>query len=453
MNRRVLILGSSHVGASLAGELVDQGCEVTVVCDQQASLQKLQQLLDIRTVFGNPSYPDILRLARADNMAVLIAVTPVDEVNMLACQVAYSLFKVPLKIARIRSRHYFYRNELFGNDNLPVDIFLDPERAVAHNLLHLINFVGVSSAFSFPDVGLVLLTVKIPSTGSWVEKSWQAFQKVVAEHMGMALAIQRAQRYINVMPSTLLQPQDACYIMVTEDAVCNLLLALDMQSKDKIRKVIIAGGGGVGEALAEHLIQAHCHVKIIDHDAELCQRLATHIPDATVLIGDASGRKLLFQENVEAVDAFIALTSDDEDNIISALQAKYLGAKHVLSLVNNSEYMEIFANSDVDVFVPPQQMTISEVLTIIRPDFVKQVFTLSRGKSEVLCCELLEGKAKRILGQSISALHLPDGVVFAGLYRGGTHCFDSRVELTYGDCVVFLLQDKHAYGAIALWFS
>jgi len=453
MNRRVLILGSSHVGASLAGELVEQGCEVTVVCDQQPSLKKLQHQLDIRTVLGNPSYPDILRVARADKMDVLIAVTPTDEVNMLACQVAYSLFQVPLKIARIRSRHYFYRNELFGNDNLPVDIFLDPERAVAHNLFRLMNYIGASSAFPFPDIQLVLLTVKIPSTGRWLQKPWQAFQEAVAEHTGLALAIQRDHHYIHVTPRTELQLQDECYIMVAEDSVCNLLIALGMQSKDTIRKVIIAGGGGVGEALAEHLTQAHCNVKIIDHNAVLCQRLASHIPDATVLIGDASERKLLFQENVEAVDAFIALTSDDEDNIISALQAKYLGARHVLSLVNNSEYMEIFTNSNVDVFIPPQQMTISDVLTIIRPDFVKQVFTLSRGLSEVVCCELLEGKAKRIVGKPVSVLHLPDGVVFAGLYRAGVHYFSTSVELTYGDCVVFLLQDKRAFGAISLWFS
>jgi len=275
----------------------------------------------------------------------------------------------------------------------------------------------------------------------------------VAEHSGLALAVQRNQHYIHIAPRTELQSQDECYIMVAEDSACPLLGALGLQSHDAIRKVIIAGGGAVGEALAEQLTQARCNVKIIDHNAVLCEHLAAHIPDATVLIGDASERKLLFQENVEAVDAFISLTSDDEDNIISALQAKYLGAKHVLSLVNNSEYMEIFANSDVDVFIPPQQMTISDVLTIIRPDFVKQVFTLARGLSEVVCCELIEGKAKRIVGKSVSLLHLPDGVIFAGLYRGTTHYFSHSVELTYGDCVVFLLQDKRAFGAISLWFS
>jgi len=170
--------------------------------------------------------------------------------------------------------------------------------------------------------------------------------------------------------------------------------------------------------------------------------------DVTVLQGDASERELLFQENVEGIDVFCALTSDDEDNIISSLQAKYLGAKNALSLVNNSEYMEIFAKSNIDAFVSPQQSSISHVLTLIRPIHVTQVYTLSRGVSEIMSFEIMPEKATGIVGKNLSTIKFPEGVVFCALHRDGDIIFKKDVLLAVEDSLVFFLQDKNMFATL-----
>ena len=449
---RILILGSSRIGASLACELVDQGNDVTVVCDDIESLKNMQQQLDIRTVSGSPSYPDVLRSARADNMDAIIAVTTSDEVNMIACQVAYSLFKIPIKIARIRSPHYFIRNDLFGNENLPIDIFLDPENTVANNILGLIQNIGATGIFPFDEIKLSLVLVKVTKMSRLCGKVWHKFIDEITSLGANAVAVQRNNRYLRLRRDLKLVEHDEIYIASPQNLIRQLLIEFGFNKEEKVSKVIIAGGGGVGSILAKKLLKQSCNVKIIDHDKETCSLLAEDLRAATVLQGDASERELLFQENVEGVDIFCALTSDDEDNIISSLQAKYLGAKHALSLINNSEYMEIFASSDVDVFVPPQQSSISQILTLIRGVQVSQVYTLSRGVSEVVSFEVMPEMAMALVGKSVSAIGLPEGVVFCALCRGDDVFFGKDVVIATEDSLVFLLQDKNKFPALDALF-
>jgi len=450
---RILILGSSRVGDSLACELVDQGCDVTVVCDDIKSLKNMQQQLDIRTVGGSPSYPDVLRSARADQMDVIIAATVSDEVNMIACQVAYSLFKVPVKMARIRSDHYFIKNELFGNENLPIDVFLNPEDAVASSVLRLIQNIGATGVFPFDDMKLSLVLVKVTKDSSLSGRVWHKVTTEIEKLNSNAVAVQRNNKYLRLRRDFKLLEHDEIYIISPQKLVQSLLLKFGFSRVGKVSRVIIAGGGGVGAIVAKKMLKISKNIKVIDHDKEVCSQLSRDLRDVTVLQGDASERELLFQENVEGIDVFCALTSDDEDNIISSLQAKYLGAKHALSLVNNSEYMEIFAKSNIDAFVSPQQSSISHVLTLIQPIHVTQVYTLSRGVSEIMSFEIMPEKATGIVGKNLSTIKFPEGVVFCALYRDGDIIFKKDVLLDVEDSLLFFLQDKNMFSTLNSLFE
>lgn len=451
---KILILGSSKVGRSLACELVDEGHDVTVVGEDRSALKNMQQTMDIRTIVGRPSYPDILRSARADKTDIMIAVTDSDEVNMIACQAAYSLFQVPLKIAKIRSQHYLARNELFGNENLPVDIFLSPEILVAKSIFELITHSGCAGIYRFKEEKTKLITLKITDESYVCYKSWGKLVTILDSVNAKPVALMRQGKYIGLRSNIKIQNYDEVFIYVKDDDSQKMLELLELQKpRFKIKKIIIAGGGGVGACLSKLLIDYGCNVKIIDHDPMVCSHLAASISKATVLEGDASERNLLFQENVEGVDVFCALTSDDEDNIISSLQAKYLGARRVLSLVNNTEYMEIFSRSDLDVFVPPQQITISQILTYIRQSFVSQVYTLCRGVSEAVSLQVLPNRARGIVGISPAKIKFPKSVVFVGLYRNQNLLMSEEDTVQLGDSLLFFLHNKNSFTELAVMFD
>ncbi|MEE3003678.1 MAG: Trk system potassium transporter TrkA [Pseudomonadota bacterium] len=450
---KILILGSSKVAQSLACELVDEGNDVTVVSEDAAVLKNMQTLMDIRTVKGRASYPDILRSARADKMDIMIAVTESDEVNMIACQVAYSLFKVPLKIAKIRSPHYLIRHELFGNENLPIDIFLNPEVDVATSIFNIINNLGVSSLFQFTKQRLSLISINVNSNSMLFNMSWQKFQEKIIDLAAKPVAIMRKHKYLQLRSNLKLQQHDEVFLFVDNAILRQVLQRFELGTKKKVSRVIIAGGGGVGANLAKLLLQNNCNVKIIEHNKAVCASLASSMGKATVLEGDAAERDLLFQENVEGVDVFCALTSDDEDNIISSLQAKYLGAKNVIALVNNSEYMEIFSRSDVDVFVPPQQVSISNILTYIRKQSCTQAYSLCRGLSEAVCFEVLPDYARNLLGKDLKKITFPPGVICVALQRKDKLFFDLDITVQLHDSLLFFVADKNRYLELETMFD
>lgn len=450
---KVLILGSSRVGFSLANELVDEGHDVTVVSEDKVSLKNMQQLMDIRTISGRPSYPDVLRSARADKMDIMIAVTDSDEVNMISCQAGYSLFKIPLKIAKIRSQHYLTRNELFGNENLPVDIFLSPEGLVAKNIFAVLNHHAASGVFPFYEEKVSLVAIKITDKSSIYHAYWGGFLDKINGVGVKPIAIIRDNKYLVLKRNIKLRQYDEILLFIEDHDIKKFFSLLDpVAAKKKVKKVIIAGGGGVGSNLAKMLMEMSCNVKIIEHNPSVCANLSSQLSGVTILEGDASERNLLFQENVEGVDVFCALTSDDEDNIISSLQAKYLGAKRVVSLVNNSEYMEIFSRSDVDVFVPPQQLSISQILTDIRHECVQQVYTLFRGLSEVVSIKVLPGKAGKVVGLPVCKINFPEGVIFVLAVRGGVISYDEYQCIQEEDSLLFFIPNKKRFAELAEMF-
>lgn len=442
----IIIIGSTSIGVALAKELAEEGHEITVVSDDQDKLYSLQSILDIRTVCGNPSYPDVLKGAGAEDADIFIAVTDSDERNMIACQLAYSLFKVPLKIARIRSSHYFVEHELFNDQNLPIDICISPEQLVARHVYQLVHNPGLSGVYPFDNVNLVVM--RVTKETHFIAQHVGELQSLDIDFPYNLAAVMRGGRYLDLDTNPMLVKGDEVLMFVSNANIDCLISGLYKKDRADISKVIIVGGGGVGAAAAEFLDNSGVQVKVIDHDKKVCESLAMKFDNITILEGDASERALLLDENIESVDFFCALTCDDEDNIISSLKAKYLGAKNTLALINNNEYKDLFGKSEIDVLLSPQQSSISEILTAIRSKDINRTYSILNETSQ--CIEVSLGKfdLDHYVGRTLAEINIPGSFVFGAIARGNNVIFDEKAFLEENDKVILLVPDKKDFSCI-----
>tara|TARA_B110000459_G_scaffold198760_1_gene244232 strand:- start:713 stop:2077 length:1365 start_codon:yes stop_codon:yes gene_type:complete len=438
----IIVVGSTSIGVSLAKELAEEGHEITIISEDQNKLHSLQNSLDIRAICGKPSYPDILRAANAEDADIFIAVTDSDEQNMIACQVAYSLFKVPLKIAKIRSSHYSVRNELFNDQNLPIDIFINPEQLIAKQVYNLISNPGVNGIYGLLNNNINLVIIRVTKDTCIIARHVDDLKNIEIDLPYNLVAVMRNGKYLDLASNPMLVIGDELLIFVSSTNTDGLISGFYKQNRTDVSKVIIVGGGGVGAAAAAYLDDKGVQVKIIDHNKHTCEYLAKKFDKITILEGDASERALLLDENVENVDFFCALTSDDEDNIISSLQAKYLGAKNAISLVNNNEYKDLFGKSDIDTLLSPQQSSISEILTAIRRHDITKVYTVLCELSQ--CIEVSLGKfnASDYAGKYLSQINIPKAFVFGAIGRGKKAIFDENIMLEENDVLILLVPNK-----------
>ena len=444
----IIIIGSTSIGVALAKELAEEDHEVTVVSEDQDKLYSLQSSLDIRTVCGNPSYPDVLKGAGVEDADIFIAVTNSDEKNMVACQVAYSLFKVPLKIAKIRSSHYFVQHELFNDQNLPIDIVINPEKLIASHVYDLVNNPGVTGIYPFVNNNINLVIMRVTKGTHPIAKNVADLKDMDIDFPYNLAAVMRDGRYLDLSSNPMLVKGDEILMFVSNANTDCLVSSLYKKNRADVSKVIIVGGGGVGSAAARFLDDEGIQVKIIDHDKEICESLAKKFDNITILEGDASERGLLLDENIENVDFFCALTCDDEDNIISSLQAKYLGAKNTLALINNNEYKDLFGKSEIDVLLSPQQSSISEILTAIRRHDITRVYSVLCETSQ--CIEVSLGKfnPESYVKKYLADINIPASFIFGAIGRGSNVIFDENVILEEDDRLILLVPNKKDFSQI-----
>lgn len=419
---RIIILGASQVGFTLAADLSTEGHDIVVVSEDRARLRTLHEHHDIRIVQGNPSFPNVLRQARADNADLLIAVTDSDEVNMVACQVAYSLFDVPIKIARIRSQHYLIRDELFGNDNLPIDVFIAPERLIADRIYQLIQHPGATQVVDFAEGRIKLLAGRAAFGGRLIGAPITELPALVGPGEAQVVAIFRGDRPLTLTDDTCIEMGDEVYATTLPEHVDDVLACL-RPLQPACHRVIIVGGGHVGGCLAELLATAY-RVKIIERSDGMAMQLSEDLEHVTVLHGDAADKHLLINENIEHTDVFCALTDDDETNILSALLAKKLGARQVISLISRSAYVDMLDSESIDIVLSPQRITIGSILAHIRTGDIQRVYALRGGRLEALEA-VVHGSTKtsRLVGRRLAGIRLPKGVTFGAVLRAGQVLF------------------------------
>lgn len=439
---KIIILGAGQVGGTLTEHLADEQNDVTVVDSSDSALRQLQERLDIRTVKGDASKPTTLADAGAQDADMLIAVTDSDEVNMLACAIAYTLYRTPTKICRIREVDYLNEDKkLFQSGAIPVDVSISPERLVTDAIHQLILNPGSLQVLDFAGGKIRLVAVRAVDGGPIVGRELQE----IREHMPsvdtrVAAIFRKSQSAIIPEGSTVVEPDDEAFFIAASEnirAVTSELRKLD----EPYKRVMIAGGGKIGASLAKRLEQDY-QVKVLELNYDRCRQLSEELEESIVLNGSANDSKLLQQENIANTDVFCALTNNGESNIMMSMLAKRLGAKKVITLITNSAYAEL-VGQEIDIAISPQQITISSLLTHVRKGDISAVHSLRRGAAEAL--EMTahgDPKTSKVVGRRLDELDLPPGATVGAILRGDQVIIAHRhVVVEEDDHVILFLTD------------
>ena len=439
---KIIILGAGQVGGTLAEHLASEANDITVVDTDQDRLRALGDRLDIRTVHGRGSFPTVLQQAGADDADMLVAVTSSDETNMVACQVAYTLFQTPTKIARVRESAYLTRSGLFANAAIPVDVLISPEQVVTHYIKRLIEYPSALQVIDFAGGKVQMVAVKAYYGGPLVGQQLRQLRTHMPNVDTRVAAIFRRDRPIIPQGDTVIEADDEVFFIAAKAdirAVMGEMRRLD----ESYKRIVIAGGGQIGERLAE-AIENRYQVKIIEMNPARCRHLSDTLNNTVILQGSSSDRDLLVEENIDNADLFLALTNDDEANIMSSLLAKRLGAKKVMTLINNPAYVDLVQGGEIDVAVSPQLATIGTLLAHVRRGDIVSVHSLRRGAAEAI--EIVahgDPKSSKVIGKAIMHINLPPGTTIGAITRADhvIIAHDSTV-IESGDHVVMFLVDK-----------
>lgn len=414
---KILILGGGQVGASVAENLVDEGNDITVVDQDPNLLKVLQDRLDIRTVAGNAALPGVLRNAGADEAEMLLALTRSDETNLLACALAQRHFNIPTRIARIRATDYV-DGDLPVLEQFGVEHAICPEQIVTQNLKRLLQYPRALQVIDFAEGRAQLVVSRAQQGGKLLGKPLRQLREDMPDTDCRICAIYRDDHLVQPDGTTVIQEGDEVFFVAARDDVPTMLAELRPGEK-AVKRVMIAGGGNIGYRLARQLA-ADYEVKIIEYRAERARWLAENLPDVLVLHGEATDEALLEEENVDEMDAFCALTNDDEDNLMATLLAKRMGARRVIALVNRASYVDLLEGNRIDIVISPYLSTIGSILAHLRRGDVVAAHPVRRGRAEVLEV-IIHGDEhnSRLVGRRIDALSLPRGCNICAILRDG----------------------------------
>ncbi|HHB12057.1 MAG TPA: Trk system potassium transporter TrkA [Chromatiales bacterium] len=439
---KIIILGAGRVGSSLAEHLAREDVGITVVDMRADILHELQDRLDIRTVQGRGSHPNILEQAGAADADMVIAVTNSDETNMVACQVAYTLFHTPRKIARVRATEYLTYPKLFMQEAMPIDEIISPELLVKQYIQRLIEHPGALQVLDFANGRVQLVAVRAYYGGPLVGHELRTLEQHLPGIQVRVAAIFRKGRAIVPDGHTVIEPDDEVFFVASEKNIERM--TAELRALDKpYRRIMLAGGGNIGMHLARSL-ESRYQVKVIERDPRRAKYLSEVLQRTIVLEGDAADQELLVEENVEHTDVFCALTNDDEANILSAMLAKRLGARKVMSLINRPSYVDLVESSLIDIAISPQQVTIGKLLTQVRRGDVVAVHSLRRGAAEALeAVAHGDPRTSKVVGRRVEEIPLPPGTTIDAIVRGDEVIIahhDTVIEPE--DHVIMFLMDK-----------
>ena len=415
---KIIILGAGQVGRTAAYHLSrEEANDVTVVDHNEEILRDLQDRLDIRTVNGNGSSPRVLEAAGIATTDILVALTNSDEVNMLACQIAWTLYRTPKKIARVRSADYTERDRLFGENGVAVDVWISPEQLVTEYVARLIRYPGALQVLDFADGRVRLVGIRALQGGPLVGQTLSTLRKHIPSADARVAAIYRAGKSVKPEGTTVIEDGDEVFFLAARENIRVVMKEL-RREEAPARRVVIAGGGNIGLRLAIEL-EGKNQVKLIERDSKRARRVSEQLKNTTVLHGDAADEELLLEENIDSADIFAALTNSEEANILSAMLAKRLGAHKVMALINKPSYAELIESGSIDVAISPQTVTIGSLLAHVRRGDVVRVHSLRRGAAEAL--EVVvhgDADSSKVIGRRIEDISLPEGTTLGAVVRG-----------------------------------
>jgi len=416
----IVILGAGRVGESVAESLVSERNDITVIDTDPARLHALQDRLDLRGVAGNGIQPSVLEEAGIGDADLFIACAPMDETNLVACKVAHDCFNVPTTIARLRSPEFVDGAPLMDKaTGFAVDRVICPEESVTRYIGKLVEHPQALQVLEFAHGLVSLAAVRAVAGGPLVRHSLAEIPALVPEAQMRIVAIYRQDQALTDLDGrTRIEPGDEVFVLAATQDITTVLAAL-RERDHPVKRVMIAGGGKVGLRLARQM-KDDLQVKIIETNRQRCDYLASQLPsEVLVLHGDSTDEELMGEENVQDMDLFVALTSDDEDNILACLLAKKMGARRVLALINRKAYAELVQGTQIDIAISPSQAVIGELLAYVRRGDVEAVHSLRRGAAEALE-GIVRGDRKtcRMAGRRVEEIGLPPGAQVGAIVRG-----------------------------------
>lgn len=425
----ILILGAGRVGASVAEQLVHERYNVTIVDENPECLKPLADRLDLRTVVGHAASPAVLAAAGAADADLLLAVTPLDELNMVACKIAHELFNIPTRLARIRDPDLLAHPELFSEDNFAIDHVITPAQIVTDYLTSLVENPEALQVLDFANGKAQLVATRVEAGAHMDGQDLATLNRLLPKIDRRVVSIYRRGHRIHPDGDTILQVGDEVFFLAATEHIRDVIK--EMRGIEKpIKRITLSGGGNVGFRLAQALENDY-QVKIIEANRERANWLAEALPNTLVLRGDATDEALLESEQIERCDLYFALTSDDEDNIMSSLLAKQMGARKTIAIINRSRYVDLLQGGKIDVAISPAIATIGSLLAHVRSGDVVAVHSLRRGAAEAMEI-IVHGTAatSRVVGKKLDEIKLPSGADLAAIVRG------EKVLIAHGDTMI-----------------
>ena len=442
---RVVICGAGQVGYGIAEKLAAEQNDVSVIDSSPRLINAIRDTLDVRGFVGHGAHPDVLAQAGADQADMLIAVTLYDEVNMVACQVAHSLFKVPTKVARVRAQSYLqpHWSDLFSRNNMPIDVIISPEIEVGEMVLRRLALPGAVETVRFADDQVVVVGLICREDCPVVNTPLRQLTELFPDLGAVVTGVFRGNHLFVPKSSDTLFVDDLAYVVARRDQV-RRTLAIFGHEEPEATRVVIAGGGNIGHYVARTLEQRQsaAKVKIIEHSRERALSIADTLKRAVILHGSALDQSILKEADIQDADTLIALTNEDEVNILSCVMARKLGCKRNLSLINNPSYPTFAHALGIDAFVNPRQVTISKILQHVRRGRIRGVHALQNGAAEVIEAEALE--TSPLVGRPLREVDLPDGIRVGAVFRDGTVITPdgSTVIRAHDRCVLFAIAER-----------
>jgi len=451
---KIVVLGAGQVGSTVAHSLANEENDITIVDTDAKRLKILQDRLDIRGVIGHASHPKVLVRAGIEDADLVIALTSSDEVNMTACQVAYTLYNTPTRIARIRSADYIEHPELFDREHCPVDVLISPETLVTQHIARLIEYPGALQVLDFADGRAQLVATRAYAGGPLVGHRLHTLREhIPADAEARIAAIYRRDKTIIPDGGTVIEEDDIVFFLAAQKNIWMMMKEL-RPVDNPVRRIILAGGGNIGSNLARILERRH-HVKIIERNQERAELIAEDLEKAIVLVGDCADEQLLQEEAIETTDVFCVLTNDDAANILSSMLAKQMGAEKVIALINRPAYVDLVESGSIDIAVSPQQVTIGALLTHIRRGNMVRVHSLRRGAAEAIeAVALGDKRSSRVVGRSIEEIDLPPGTTIPAIVRGEDVIIAHHDTIILEhDHVILFVPDKRQIAAVEHLFQ
>ena len=436
---KIIIVGAGQVGSSLSINLVKEGNDVTLIDKSADLLENIAEKVDLQTIHGNGAHPRILEAAGANKADMIVAVSKSDETNMIACQVAYTVFGVEKKIARIRDLEYLNYENLFADESTPIDFTISPDLIASSYIKKLIKYQGTRQVFNFSNDNDCFINIVFKEKNN-EENSIMYFQESCEKFNAKICAFIRKDKLYSIEDGDIIENNDELLLICKEENIEDIMKLFGRSKNNK--RIMIAGGGNIGRHLSENISEDY-QVKVIESNEERAEFLSEVIDDVTIINADSSNQDILLEENIEHMDVFCALTNDDEANILSAMLAKKLGSKTVLSIINKISYSDLVENQEIDITVSPEDLTMGALLTHIRKGSIVKAHSLMRGNLELLELELRDKEDSKIIGKNIEQINISENVIICCIIRDENFIFDiSNLLLEKNDRLVCLVNKK-----------